>query len=113
MLSDAVRILLVNQHVDRKIDIGGADARGVECKAADLQRKTPAVSIFQRAIEYRLAIWRRPDDLVRRLRSDLDPIAFRVNEVKKVLTILFERATHQCIEVEFETAFDQCRLILS
>src|SRR5262245_61678333 len=106
MLGDAVRILLVDQHVDREIDVSSTDARGVECKAADLQRKTQAVSIFQRAIEYRLAVWRRPDDLIRRFGSDLDPVAFRVNEVKKVLTIQFKLAAHQCIEVEFETAFD-------
>src|SRR5262249_26984908 len=90
-------------------DIGSADACGVECKAADLQCKTQAVCIFQRAIEYRLTVRRRPDDLVRRLRSDLDPVAFRVNQIKKVLPILFKLAAHQCIEVEFETAFRSMR----
>src|SRR5262249_9378461 len=89
------------------------DACGVECQASDLQRETQAVVVFQRAIKHRLAIWRRPDDLVGCIRSNLDPVALRVDEVKKVLTILRKLAADQSVKIEVEAALDQCRLVLS
>ncbi len=71
---------LVQHDVQRKINVGGTEPRGIEGQDAELEGIEQRVLVLQRALENGFAVARVADDLIRSVGCDLHPVALGIDE---------------------------------
>ena len=87
MLNHFERVFLIEHHVHWIIHIHRAKPRGIEGQQAHFESVRHAVVSRHRPLQDRLAKTGGADDLVRGVRADLNPIAFRINKKEPVRRI--------------------------
>ncbi len=111
MLDDLVRVAHVDEHVQGKAQIRGADPRRIEREASDLQREADGVLVLEGPVQNRLAVPGRADDVVGRPLADLDPVSFGIDQVELVLVILSHLPTDESPNIEVESGCDERLLV--
>ena len=113
MLDDPERVRQVQQRVDRKVHVRSTDARRVERKAAGLERMLQRIVVVERPIQYRLAVPRGTDDVVRRAPAGIHPVALGVEHVELVGLVRAHLPADQHLDVELQPALLQEGLVLA
>jgi len=103
---------VVDHHINGEINIGGADAGGIEGQAADLQRHAQRIGIFERTIQHRLAVAAFADDMVGRALADFHPIALGIGQIQLVGRIAGQLAADQRVHVEVQARLREKGFVL-